>query len=116
MSRPLRSRADRGVDALVATAAADIAEHGVVDLGLGRRGSFREQRRGLHDLAALAVAALRDADIAPGDLHRMLAGRMEAFDRGDGLAVDVGHRNAAGADGVAVEMHGAGAAERPAAA
>src|ERR1700759_1971021 len=103
MSRPLRSRANRGVDALIATAAADIAEHGVVDLRICWCGGFREQCRGLHDLAALAVAALRDADIAPGDVDGMRAGRMETFDRGDGLAADVGHRNAAGADGFAVE-------------
>src|SRR5215472_3679978 len=110
MSRPLRSRADRGVDALVAAAAADVAEHGIVDLRVRRCRGFREQRRGLHDLAALAVAALRYADIAPGDLHRMLAGRMETFDCGDGLAADVGHRDAAGADGFAVDMDGARAA------
>src|ERR1700760_112792 len=104
MSRPLRSRANRGVDALVAAAAADVAEHGVVDLRVCGCGGFREQGRGLHDLAALTIAALRNADTAPGDLHRMLAGGMEAFDRGDGLAADVGQRNAAGADGLAVEM------------
>src|ERR1700739_1734493 len=98
MSRPLRSRADRGVDALIAAAAADVAKHGVVDLRVCRCGGFREQGRGLHNLAALAVTALRDADIAPGDLDSVLAGRMEAFDRGDGLAADVGHRDAAGAD------------------
>src|SRR5689334_11076408 len=112
MSRPLRSRANRGVDALVAAAAADVAEHGVVDLLVRGCGGFREQGRGLHDLAALAVPALRHADVAPGDLDRMFAGRMEAFDRGDGLAADVGHRDAAGANGFTVEMNGTGAAER----
>ena len=49
-------------------------------------GVFLQQRGGLHDLAALAVAALGDVVFLPGDLARMRAGGAEAFDGGDLLA------------------------------
>ena len=57
-------------------------------VGAGLR---RQQGRGLHDLAGLAVAALRHADVAPGDLHGMLALGVQALDRGHRLAGDVRH-------------------------
>ena len=79
-------------------------------------GIFREQRRGLHDLASLAVAALRDVDLAPGLLHRMIAGGMKAFDGGDLAADHIGNRGDAGADRLLVDHDGACAAERLAAA
>ena len=40
----------------------------------------------LHDLAALAVSALRHVAGLPGFLQRMVAGRAEPFDGGDALA------------------------------
>src|SRR5690606_19896315 len=58
----------RGVDALVAAAAADVAGHGLGDLLLvgGRVGGDQGGR--LHDLAGLAEAALRNVECPPGPL------------------------------------------------
>src|ERR1043165_4687011 len=89
MSRSLRGGAHGRMNALVTAAAAQVAGHGVGDVLVGRRGLLLEQRRGLHDLPARAVAALRHAELAPGDLHRMLALRVEPLDGDDGLAADV---------------------------
>src|SRR5580693_6981609 len=111
MSGPFRGGANGRMDALVAAATADIASHGIVDLLVTRSGGFREERRRLHDLPGLAIAALGYREIAPGDLHRMLTLRIEALDRGHGLTRDVRHDDGAGADGLAVDMDGAGAAK-----
>src|SRR5258708_39360331 len=112
MSRSLRGGADSLRDALIAAAAAEIAGHRVDDVLVGGCGFLLQQRGSLHDLAGLAVAALRDAEIAPGDLHGVLALRVESLDGDDLLAADVGHRDAAGAHGLAVEMHRADSAQR----
>src|SRR5256885_15592071 len=61
---------DRGADLVVRPAAADIAGHRLVDV-LVARGLVRgEQRHRAHDLAALAVAALRHVVLDPRRLHR----------------------------------------------
>ena len=59
-------------DALVGAAAADVAAHGVVDVGVGGFRFLREQRDRGHDLAGLAVAALRNVFLDPGLLHGMV--------------------------------------------
>src|SRR6266704_5071105 len=59
LGRVLNSRADSHIS----TAAADVPRHGGVDVAIGRVGVGREQRRGGHDLAGLAIAALRDLEI-----------------------------------------------------
>src|SRR3989440_12087485 len=64
MSRSLRGAMDGGADALVRATATDVG-HRRVDVGVGGMRSFREQRRGGHDLPRLAVAALRDALLDP---------------------------------------------------
>ena len=74
------------MDALVAAAPAQVAGHCVGDVLVGRSGLLFQESRGLHDLAGLAVAALRHTKIAPRDLHRMLALRVEPFDGDNGLA------------------------------
>src|ERR1019366_953040 len=61
---------------------------------------FHQQRRGLHDLAGLAIAALRDIHLAPCLLNRMITRGMQTFDRRDFPVDDVGHRGDAGADGL----------------
>src|SRR6185312_16523140 len=48
---------DRRADALVGAAAADVAAHGEVDVGVGRLGRLRQEGRRAHDLTGLAVPA-----------------------------------------------------------
>src|SRR5271156_5483989 len=112
MSGPLRGGANGRMDTLVATAPADVAGHGIIDLLVGWSRGFRQQRGRLHDLAGLAIAALRHADIAPRHLHGVLTLGIEPLDGGYRLAGNIGHDNAAGADCLAVEMNGAGPTER----
>ena len=52
-------------DAWVGAATADVAVHGSVDLGVGGMRRVGEQSGGGHDLAGLAVAALRARQAAP---------------------------------------------------
>ena len=111
-----RGEMDRAADGLIGPAAADVVAHGFVDIGVGGVGGLRQQRGRRHDLPRLAVAALRDVLLDPGLLDRVAAVGGEAFDGGDGLAGDVRNRRDAGADRLAVEVDGAGAAERHAAA
>ena len=75
-----------------------------------------EQRDRAHDHAGLAVAALRHLLGDPGFLQRMTAIGRKALDRDDGAADPLGHVHLAGAFGLAVEQHGAGAAFLDAAA
>src|SRR3989442_5797015 len=65
MAGPSRRGLDRRANALIGAAAADVACHGLVDVVVGGLRRFREQAGGLHDLAALAVAALRDVEAPP---------------------------------------------------
>src|SRR5476649_2621226 len=96
---------DGGADPLIGTAAADVAAHGVVDVGVGGRLVRLEQRGGAHDLPALAVAALRHVDLV----------RLHRFDGGDLLADGGRNRRHARADRLAAQVHGAGAAQSRAA-
>src|SRR5689334_7439863 len=97
MSRSCSSRLDGGGDALIAAAAADVAAHRVVDLGLGRVLRRREQCCGLHDLASLAIAALRDVQGTPSLLYRVISLRIEALDRRHRPSGDVVYSGDAGA-------------------
>ena len=69
---------DRAVDALIGAAAADVAGHGGVDLRVGRLRRLGEERRRRHDLARLAVAALRHLLGDPRLLQRMRRRRATA--------------------------------------
>ena len=60
---------DRLLDARIGHAAAEIAVHMRDDFILGRIGILRQQRGRLHDLAGLAVAALRNLLGDPGLLQ-----------------------------------------------
>src|SRR6202044_4269838 len=104
MSRS-RSLLDGGANALIGPAAADVAVHRAVDVGVGGMRRLLQQRDGLHDLASLAIAALGHVERAPSLLNRMISFRVEAFDGGDRLAVGVADRGDAGSDGLAVEMN-----------
>src|ERR1700742_4310721 len=102
---------DRVFDALVTAAAADVARHRFAYLVVGRFWIFRQKRSGLHDLASLAIAALRDIELAPGLLHGVIAGGVEAFDGRDFPADYVGNRGDARAHRLLVDDNGAGATE-----
>src|SRR5271163_4148350 len=107
---------DRVFDALVTAAAADITRHRFAYLIASWLWIFHQQCCGLHDLAGLAIAALRNIDLAPGLLNRMITRRMQAFDRRNLSAGHVGDRGDAGAYGLLVHDHRACAAQRLAAA
>src|SRR5262245_18070884 len=118
MSGPLLAggHVDGGADALIGPAAADVG-HGVVDVAVGRLGIALQQRGRRHDLTGLAIAALRNVEHGPRFLDGMRAVGRQGFDR-DYLVggLHVGHGNGSRADQAAVEVHGARAALRDAAA
>ena len=107
---------DRLADADIGHAAAQIAGHHGVDVLVAWRREILQQRRRLHDLAGLAVAALRNLKVDPGLLQRMPSLGIEPFDRRDLRVGDAAHRRDAGARGAPAHMHGAGAAHADAAA
>src|ERR1700704_2542425 len=113
----LRGLLDRFANAGIGAAAADVAGHRVVDVGIRRMRVAREQRRSRHDLARLAVAALNDLAVEPGLLD-LGAGRglADRLDRRDLRCADAVDRGDAGGGGRAVDMDGTRAAERHAAA
>src|SRR5215469_9546512 len=111
MSRSRGGRLDGGGDALVAAATTDVAAHRAVDLFLRRIPAGRKQRGGLHDLADLAISALRHIEGAPRFLHRVIALRIEPLDRGHRASRDVADGGDAGTRRRAVDMDGAGAAQ-----
>src|SRR6266540_6480330 len=75
--RSLRLRLDLGGcqdrldDLVVASTAAEVAHHPLLDLLLGRTGHLVQQRAGGHDLAGRADAALKAAVLDEGALDRV---------------------------------------------
>src|SRR5258708_2697622 len=106
---------DRTTNADIGAATADIGN--AVDVGIGGIGLFLEQSRRRHDLARLAIAALRDIFGDPGGLHRMklTVSGCETLASGDVLAGYACHGDRAGAHRNAVDVNRAGAALRDAA-
>src|SRR5439155_3349621 len=101
--------------ALVSAAAADVAAHGIVDIGVGRVGFLGKQRHCGHDLSGLAIAALRNVFFHTGLLHWVAALGRKTFDGSYFLAGHAGDRSDAGARCFTVNVHGASPAERHAA-
>jgi hypothetical protein len=102
---------DGSPDAWIRAAAADIPGHRFVDILIGGLGIFVEQHGGAHDLAGLAVAALRHVDFDPGALEWMRKIVREAFDGGDMFAGHARQGGYARTYGLPFEMHGAGSAQ-----
>src|SRR5215831_9023069 len=113
-----RSRAlDRAQDAHMRAAAALEAAERLFDLRVGRLLGLIEECGCRHDPAVDAVAALRHLLLHIGLLDRMrLLGRAEAGEGDDLAAAYRRDRRHAGAHRLAVDVHGAGAALRQAAA
>src|SRR6266571_3642363 len=87
--RVLNSRADSDIS----TAATNVPRHGGVDIAIGRLGLGGEHRRRGHDLAGLAIAALRHLQLDPGLLDLFAGGRgTDGLDSGDALAGRGGDR------------------------
>src|SRR5579863_6974274 len=81
-----RGAMDGAADTHIGAAAADIARHRRVNVGIVGIGRAVQKRGGRHDLAGLAIAALRHVFRDPGLLHLVqLAVLRKAFDGGDGV-------------------------------
>src|SRR5690606_28200033 len=111
-----RSLTDRRDDPLVATAPANVAGHGLEDLGIRWRLVLGDQAGRLHDLPGLAEAALRYVELAPCHLDRMAAVGAHVSDRAHLPALGPADRDQAGADRRAAEMDRARATQAGAAA
>src|SRR5215472_9663024 len=116
MSGSCRGRFDGGRNALIAPASADIAAHGIVDLGFQWVLICRKKCCGLHDLPSLAIAALRHVQSAPSLLHRMVAVAVEAFNRRHRATTDIANGGDTRAGSLTIDMDRAGAAQCGAAA
>src|SRR5205807_9754889 len=104
MSRSLRGPVDRRPDALIGAAAANVGHRGV-DVGVRGVRLLGEQRRRGHDLARLAVAALRHVFRDPRPLYGVGAVLRQAFDRGDALVGDSRNGQHARSGRRAIQMH-----------
>ena len=106
---------DGFADTLVGAAAADVAAHGVIDVGIARMWIACQKRRSRHDLSRLAVAALDDLMVKPGLLNlgacRRVADRLDCRDLRFAETFDAGD---AGTRRDAINMYGARAALRDA--
>src|SRR6185503_6255185 len=98
------------LDPQVGSAPADVAIHRRVDLRAGRLGDFYEKSRRRHELTGLTIAALRHVELLPGALQWMRAVGGQALDGGDLFRADCRQLRLARPDGVAVDLHRAGAA------
>ena len=108
----IASRLDRFANADIRSAAADVAEHGFLDVGVGRMRVACDEGRGRHDLARLAIAALHYLAVEPSFLdlgaRRSRADRFDCRDLGIADAVDGCD---AGTRGSTVDMHRASTAQ-----
>src|SRR5213083_80521 len=78
---------DSLADSHIGTAATDVPRHCGVDVAIARVGLGGEQRRRGHDLAGLAIAALRHLQLDPGLLDLLAGGGgTDGFDRSDAPA------------------------------
>src|SRR6266850_6231853 len=115
--RDTGSLLDGSADTRIGAAAADVAGHGAVDVGIARLGVYGEQGARRHDLPRLTVPALRHVEREPGRLD-FLAGRRGAdgFDGGDALADRGRDRRDARACRLSIDLDSARAAKARAAA
>src|SRR5467141_753613 len=111
-----RRALDRGDDLVVGAAPAEVARHVLHDLLASRVFRLGEERGRGHDLARLAVAALRHLLGDPSLLQRVIALGRQPFDGGDSLSLNRRYRGDARSRRHAVHVNRARAALRHAAA
>src|SRR5713101_1791879 len=99
----LCSRMNRLPDAFISPAPANIGDGGI-DVAIGRARDLREERRGGHDHAALAITALRNLACDPSFLNRVRSVFRQAFDGYDLSALGGRHRDGARPDRIAVDV------------
>src|SRR2546427_13084290 len=91
--RTMRRVLDSLADSHISTAAADVPRHRGVDVAVGRVGFGGEQSRRGHDLAGLAITALRHLERDPGLLDLLAGGcGADGLDRRNALAGRGGDR------------------------
>src|SRR6266545_1381169 len=101
---------DRPDDAWISPAATEIRAHVLDDLITCRAGIVLEQIGRAHDLAGLAVAALRDPFCKPALLHRVRRIRRQPLDRRHRAVCDLRYWSQARKGAVSIKMDHAGAA------
>ena len=115
----LGGAANGAPDSGVGAAPAEVSRQGAPDLRIPRVGAASQQGGCAHDLAWLAVAALRHGQCDPGLLHGVEASVArragQTLDGGDAPSERRARRDLAGADCSAVQVDRAGPAESPAA-
>src|ERR1700729_1659058 len=107
---------NRGTNSSIGCTTADISAHGRVDIGVGGPLIALKQGRGRHDLAGLAVPALRHLQLDPGALNGPSVPASKALNGTDMPALHGRYRCDARANGLSIEVHGTGATQRHAAA
>src|ERR1700681_150525 len=105
-----RRETNRAPNRLVSSAPANVSAHSLVDIGVGRISGFVQECGRRHDLARLAVTALRHVLFYPRPLHGMAGVRRKAFDGRDVLPGHARNRGDARPNRLTVEMDGAGTA------
>lgn len=111
-----RCRAMDGLaNALVSSAATDVAAHGVVNLRVAWRCLFRKQRHCGHDLSRLTVPTLRNVDFHPSLLDGMSAVGGKPLDGGDLFARDGRYGRHTRTGGFTFDVYRASSAQRHAA-
>src|SRR5579859_2310325 len=98
---------DRLPNSFIGAASAEVAVHGLRDLVVGRIRCLRQQRGRRHNLAGLAVSALRDLFGNPRLLQHVQAVGTEAFDRSYALACGLRYRSRARTDRISIKVNGA---------
>jgi hypothetical protein len=96
----------------IRSAAANIPGQSLVDIFVGRLRDRAQEHDGRHDLTRLTESTLRDLFGEPGLLHGMRPGWGQTFNRCHALPFRPRGWRDAGAHGISIEDHGAGAALR----
>ena len=112
----IRRHVNGFADTRIRSAAAEIAGHGIVDVGVRWVGIGGEQGGGAHHLSRLAITALRNLYLKPRLLHWMRAVGGQAFDGGDALACDCADGRHARPHCIAIDVDRTRAAKSHAAA